>query len=257
MIQYNKNRKEQLINMNISHFGINIREKASNHINKEAYLAAKPEGMRGWEEEHYASQKLKADLNYDLNMRFFESLNLNDFNRFVNKKCKKHKFTECFDLNELSGTTGLYMMVLDNYKQVYIGISTDIKSRIISHWNRTKSLERLIFGDLLTSIIAIDCFGALDTTRIFYIETKSLHKLEQKIVKDFEGPFLINRTSGGIGSKDTNTADLQVAIFATLAGKKTKNLIPFVTLKELKCVLNEKQLQFYFDKYPELKKSSK
>lgn len=36
------------------HLGVEDKEKPPNHINKETYLAAKPDGMRGWEEKHYA-----------------------------------------------------------------------------------------------------------------------------------------------------------------------------------------------------------
>lgn len=43
------------------------------------------------------------------------------------------------------------MMVLDYYKQVYIGISNNIKKRIMSHWNGKKSLERLIFENIFES----------------------------------------------------------------------------------------------------------
>ncbi len=111
----------------------------------------------------------------------------------------------------------------------------------------------MIFGDLFTSIISIDCFGALDTTRIFYIKSNSMYKLEQKIVKALEGTFLIDRTAGDIGSVDTYTGDAQSALIAVIAGRKKRNFIPFVTLTELKSVLTESQLQFYFKKYPELK----
>ena len=238
--------------MNILHFGINIKEKPSNYINKAVYLLAKAEGMYGWKEKDYDAQRLKASLNYDLNMRYFEALDENSFNIFLDEKCKKHKFIESFDLNELSGVEGVYMMVLDKYKQVYIGTSTNIKTRIQNHWYRTKSLERLIFGDVLTSIMSIDSFGALDTTRIFYIKSNYAYKLEQKIVNSMKGIFLINRTSGGIGSIDTYTNDLKSAKIAVVAGMKKKNLIPFVTLDELRNVLNEKTFQFYLRKYPEL-----
>lgn len=239
--------------MSVLHFGIQIKEKPTNYINKETYLLAKPEGMRGWKEENCPVQRTKASLNYDLNMRFFEALDENAFNKFLDRNCKKHKFQECVDLKELSGVGGLYMMVLGKYKQVYIGISTDIKARIQNHWNRTKSLERLIFGDVLNSILSIDCFGALDTTRIFYIKSISPYKLEQKIVKSMEGVFLINRTAGGIGSVDTYTGDTQAATIAVIAGRKTKNFVPFVKLKELKSIFNESQLNYYFKRYPELK----
>ena len=42
--------------MIITHLGINIKDKPSNHINKELYLSAKPEGLPGWTEDHYAKQ---------------------------------------------------------------------------------------------------------------------------------------------------------------------------------------------------------
>ena len=100
--------------------------------------------------------------------------------------------------------------------------------------------------------MSIDSFGALDTTRIFYIKSNYAYKLEQKIVNSMKGIFLINRTSGGIGSIDTYTNDLKSAKIAVVAGMKKKNLIPFVTLDELRNVLNEKTFQFYLRKYPEL-----
>ena len=37
----------------IIHFGIKIKEKPTNYINKDIYLAAKPEGMAGWDENSY------------------------------------------------------------------------------------------------------------------------------------------------------------------------------------------------------------
>jgi len=128
--------------MRITHFGIMIQDKPSNHIDKAFYLSAKPEGMSGWTESHYTKQIAKADLNYDLNMAYFKSLDFDEFNSYIMQKCKKHKFVECFNLNELDNKTGVYMLILDDFKQVYIGQSDNIKRRIISHWNKRKSLER-------------------------------------------------------------------------------------------------------------------
>ena len=154
--------------MNIVHLGITIKEKAGNSITKEHYLASKPEYMTGWEQHHFVEQLAKASVNYDLNMRFFDSLSDKKFNRHLSAQCRKHRMKECVDLNELDGVSGVYIMVLDDYKQVYIGQSKNIKKRIVTgHWARTKSLERLIFGDVCTSVISIDSFGALDTTRVF------------------------------------------------------------------------------------------
>ena len=43
-----------------------------------------------------------------------------------------------------------------------------MKKRILGHWNRQKEFDHLICGKIEESILSIDSFGALDTTRIFY-----------------------------------------------------------------------------------------
>lgn len=241
--------------MRISHFGIMIQDKPSNHIDKAFYLSAKPEGRPGWTEAHYTNQIPKADLNYDLNMAYFDSLDFEEFNSYLQKNCKKYKFVECFDLNKLDNKIGVYMLVLDDYKQVYIGQSNNIKREIISHWNKRKSLERLIFGDVCSSILSIDSFGALDTTRIFYIETTSTYKTEEKIVRQFFSGYMLNRTAGGIGSQETNTDDETLAKLSIVANRKTRNLIDFLEINKLKQVVSESEFEYYYLKrYPELTK---
>ena len=60
--------------------------------------------------------------NYDLNMRFFASLNHDEFQSELEAFLKKNKaFVEVSDLTEYSGVSGYYVMVLDKYCQVYIG----------------------------------------------------------------------------------------------------------------------------------------
>ena len=241
--------------MSIMHFGIKIHDKPSNHINKELYLSAKPEGMYRWTKEHYKRQIPKAELNFDLNMAYFNSLDTVSFDEYLKKQCKKYKFIECFDLKELESVSGVYMLVLDQYKQVYIGISdTNIKRRIISHWNGKKSLERLIFGDICNSILSIDSFGALDTSRIFYIKTHSTYKTEDQIIKSFESMYLLNRTAGGIGSIDTYTDDSQAATLAIIANKKKRDLTSFLDVERLKNIVTESSFRYYLDKYPQLLK---
>ncbi len=56
-------------------------------------------------------------------------------------------------------------MILDNYKQVYIGIADNIKKRILQHWKN--SPNTMIVGTKNNSKLCIDSFKALDTTRIF------------------------------------------------------------------------------------------
>lgn len=237
--------------MRIQHFGIEILDKASNHINKEFYLSAKPEHMRGWAEEDYPKQVLRASLNYDMNMRFFDALDKATFDAYIAERIKKFKMVECFDLHELSEVEGLYMLVLDQFKQVYIGISGDMKTRIQTHWNKQKSLERLIFGDICSSTLSIDSFGALDTTRIFYIKSHSAHRLEAKVVHAFSPVFSLNRTAGGIGSWETDT-DSMVAL-SVLANSRGKNLASFADIDRLREVVSEVDFAYYLRMYPELK----
>ena len=240
--------------MSVTHFGVKVREKPGNHINKDTYLSAKPEGMFGWKEEHYPTQLKKASLNYDLNMSYFASIKQDDFDSFLSKIVNKYKFNECHDLNELSSVEGVYMIVLDEFKQIYIGIASDIKKRIMSHWSKQKSLERLIFGDVCNSILSIDSFGAFDTTRIFYIETYSTYSMEEKIVKRLDTCFSLNRTAGGIGSSVTFTDDSTTAIIAVTANRRTRALIEFLNIDDLKSIVSEKEMKWYLDRYPELRR---
>ena len=249
-ISGNKNTcKKESKNM-ITHFGLRIKDKESNHINREIYLSAKPEHMRGWTEEHYPRQILKAGLNYDLNMEFFERLNKEDFNTHLNTIIKKYKMKECIDLNEYDNVSGIYMIVLDEFKQVYIGQSEDIKRRIKEHWNSKKSLERLIYGDICSSVLSIDSFGSLDTTRIFCITRGySLHKIEEQIVADLDVIYSLNRVAGGIGSADTYTGTKATAVIAALATKRKKDLAPLVDIEELQNILTESGFRYYLEKY--------
>lgn len=161
--------------------------------------------------------------NFDLNMKYFEGLDKNEFNDVLNKYIKKNKFKQGTDLNHLNGTNGIYILVLDEYKQVYIGVSNDIKRRIQTHWSKRKDFGHLIFGSKETSILSIDSFGALDTTRIFYKEIKwyqNIDKLEEKYVKEFNSDYTLNRICGGVN------ADNHVSIrnLKTIGSMKKRHL---------------------------------
>lgn len=148
-----------------------------------------------WCENH----RIKCMENFDLNMAFFDNLSKDDFETELNNLIKKHrKIKQIFDLNDCSDMTGIYIMVLDKYKQVYIGQSSNIKNRILNHWSKTKQFDRLIFGRVDNSILSIDVFGALDTTRIYVYPTTDLEKIEAKLVKEIKGRYRLNRTGGGI-----------------------------------------------------------
>ena len=62
--------------------------------------------------------------NYDLNMKFISKLDKTDFNKFVSTITKKYKMKEIKDLNECKNSTGIYLAILDEFKQLYIGQTT-------------------------------------------------------------------------------------------------------------------------------------
>lgn len=85
---------------------------------------------------------------------------------------------------------------------MYIGQTTrDLRERILRHWNKKPAFDRILFGKADSSVIGIDSFGALDTTRIFvlYEDNKNkIDKIEEKLVKETPRKFLNNRIGGGI-----------------------------------------------------------
>lgn len=181
--------------------------------------------------EHYTEEyvsKHYADCmtNFDLNMAYFEKLDSNQFNRYLSLFVKKNKFREITDLQEVAGASGIYILVLDKYKQVYIGKSQSangMKSRILSHWSRKKEFGRLIYGRVDTSILPIDVFGALDTTRIFvreYRGSQDLDVAEQHLVEKFDAKYRLNRVAGGLNAE----ADSPLRNIQLLSSMQNRNL---------------------------------
>jgi hypothetical protein len=151
--------------------------------------------------------KERALRNYDINMSRFALLDAHEFVDALNSYIAKNHFTEITNLkcNKFSDPYErdiegyIYIMVLGQYKQVYIGITRSaLASRIKQHWNRKKPLDRLVFGSVNTSRISIDCFGALDTSQIFakpYRGKKvtGLEQLESHYIRAFDQRFVLNR----------------------------------------------------------------
>ncbi|WP_461183016.1 GIY-YIG nuclease family protein [Virgibacillus kimchii] len=109
---------------------------------------------------------------------------------------KTKLFKEITDLAPFDRISGYYIMVLDEYTQAYIGRSTNIKNRIMSHWSKQKEFDRLVFGGKEKSILSIDSFRAYDTTRIFVYPTDN-QKQEDYFINLFNKKYLLNRTKGG------------------------------------------------------------
>lgn len=140
----------------MKHFGIEVDELEK--LSKDTYI-------KYYKQDCCQHTLSDIEYNYEKNMDYFSRLSTTGFQNELAKFLKKYKnFKEIFNLNECKDV-GFYLMVLDEYKQVYIGVSDNIKKRIIEHWR--KKTHCLIFGNKETSKLCIDSFKALDTTRIF------------------------------------------------------------------------------------------
>lgn len=188
----------------IKHFGVNILEKSSGlKLTRENYvekIVFKDSHLK----KHYTDSVIKKHTedylyNYDRNMKYFHSLSKEKFNKeLMNFVDENINFKEITDLTSVNGMSGYYIMVLDEYAQAYIGTSRDIKKRMQQHWNRQMYFDRMIFGDKEGSILSINSFRALDTTRIFVYLTSNTYNLEDKLINQLNKKYLLNRTSGGI-----------------------------------------------------------
>lgn len=86
-----------------------------------------------------------------------------------------------------------------NNSQVYIGTSKrDIVKMIRAHWTKRKSFDRLLLPmwAVKSSIISIDSFRTLDTTRI-YIKEEDAFTHEDHYINQFSKEFTTNRINGG------------------------------------------------------------
>ncbi len=190
-----------------NHFGEKvIFRKYKLNLNREDYVN-KPNintlGFMGGQYSDEEIEKLKENAlkNYDINMEFFELLDVNEFEEAIEEFFKKFKkFKEIKDLKSLDNVKGSYIIVLDNYKQLYIGQTNNIRKRIKEHWSSRKALDRLVFGGVENSKISIDSFRAFDTTRIFVdiSNRKNLLEMEKEYIENFPNKFLCNRTAGGL-----------------------------------------------------------
>jgi hypothetical protein len=191
--------------MKHKHFGIEIREgKHGLKLTKANFIAGSRccsfPGQYGAEYDGEGLAKYIRDClkHFELSRKYFASLNPKDFDEAVRRFTRNNpEFEPVADLSEYKGKPGYYMMVLDDYRQVYLGTTRDIYTRIRKHWKEVKPLDRLISGSVDSSIISIDSFRCLDTTRIFVCATPEVYDHENKYIEQLPSEFLCNRTVGG------------------------------------------------------------
>ncbi|WP_339212897.1 GIY-YIG nuclease family protein [Solibacillus sp. FSL W8-0372] len=185
------------------HFGVKVHEgKRGLKLTREKYAVVSNKSSFGnnkvYDEEWCEKQLKRSMENFDLNIEYLSLLDRNEFREGIEKFLEMNtQFIEVFDLNLYDGKSGYYLMVLDEYSQVYIGTSSNIKRRIRQHWSSSKSFDRLIFGNVNTSKLSIDSFRALDTTRIYAYVTTQIFNIEDNFINQFPDIFVCNRTIGG------------------------------------------------------------
>lgn len=161
------------------------------------------EAHRVYTDEWCERQRERALTNFDLNMSFMRALDHDEFDEAIRSNvASRPRMREVHDLNEWEGKAGLYVMVLDDYCQAYVGTTSaavGIKSRIRQHWQRGKAFDRLLWGSVEESILSIDSFRALDTTRVFATSTANSYALETELVEAIPSKFRLNRIVGGDG----------------------------------------------------------
>lgn len=206
----------------IKHFGVTIKRfKYSFHINRDEFALFDPvpslpafscfiEDRAYTDETHskYSQEwgKRYRELclkNYDLTMEYYKRLNKDEFNKAVNDFLDSHRrFKEVTNLDEYKEIEGYYIMILDEYKQAYIGKASNIKKRIRSHWSNTKKFDRVLLPayNYKTSGFSIDFFRALDTTRIYAYKHKITNGIESRLVDSFPSKFSVNRIGGDINN---------------------------------------------------------
>lgn len=101
-------------------------------------------------------------------------------------------FKEITDLNIVNEISGLYILILDEYKVCYIGQTQNIKKRIMSHWSKKDYF----------SGTGIDMFKAKDTTRIYVFpmnekDYNMIDMFEFLSTKSIPDQYKLNVLSGG------------------------------------------------------------
>ncbi len=178
------------------HLGIEFDENTTpKYMTKENFVN-KELDINKYLTEYAKSEALK---NYDINMRYFNNLDENGFIQTVKSLLEAYKFVQVLNLNDVKNKHGIYMLVLDNYKQIYIGQSNrDLKQRILRHFKTTIPFQKVSF--IRPDTLPIDAFKPLDTTRVYvlYVSHQDvMDEIETILIEKCPSNYILNKTIGG------------------------------------------------------------
>lgn len=141
--------------------------------------------------------------NFDLSMAHFASLEAEEFETALQKVLDAEPGLKPVEsLRDWEGVSGVYVMVMDEYKQFYVGQAGDIRKRVRTHWTGRKAFDRLLFGSKYSSVFPADEMRALDTTRLYAVSDsgRSRFDIEQRVEAAADQRFCLNRIAGGEAS---------------------------------------------------------
>lgn len=191
------------VNHMLEHFGMKIGDSSIGYkLTRDNYvrISRKSTFIIGevYDDEYCRDHAINCLINFDYNIDYFKSLDSKEFNSEIDKFLEINpQFKSVIDLNDYRKKPGFYLMILDEYCQAYIGGSSDIYNRIHDHWVDQKPFDRLIFGYVDSSILSIDSFRPLDTTRLFVHTIDDTYTAEDRYINTISPTFMCNRTIGG------------------------------------------------------------
>lgn len=143
-------------------------------------------------------QRDRALVNFDLSMRYFDSLDPGEFEAALDRVLTAGRTLKpVASLPDWDGVEGCYVMVFDRYKQFYVGTTEDIRRRIKTHWTARKPFDRILFGTPYDSIFPADELRPLDTTRLYAARSRNRFNMEERVEKAADQRFCLNRMIGG------------------------------------------------------------
>lgn len=158
------------------------------------------EWWRTYRPEIAEEMRARALKNFDLNMAYFSQLDAKEFEHHVAQTVKSFsRIRRVERLADWEETGGVYVMVLGEHRQVYVGQSNNIRKRIKAHWGGAISISKAVFGRVDQSIMSIASFRALDTTAIYATEVPDFKrdKVEEDVESSFDQKYVLNRIDAG------------------------------------------------------------
>ena len=194
------------------HFGVRLlRPEEDLRLTRDNYVCTTRDGRYYLEDgrlkhapEQWEAWRRDALENFDRTMAYCARLPQEGFDQAIEElRASFPMLEEVGDLGDWRGVPGVYVMVLDRYRQAYVGLARSrggIRQRILVHWQRKLAFNRLLAGTVEGSIVSIDSFRPLDTTRILAAAVErpdEAARLERAVFEAMPGEFLCNRTLAG------------------------------------------------------------